>query len=176
MDVYFRFFSQLAHMDFNHEESTLSSSTCSCSSSFSVAYSWEDSSSQPTTTTTTVETSSFITNNEPKQKQENDDLDSLSCNQRNKDWIMNTLRILQMMTKGKPLRNRTLANYKAFVCVESGRRERRKGGKGREKQSKKRGRRFKIYMCVNVWVILKHCNLSFFFVLLLDSFKTNYKV
>ena len=131
MYVYFRFFSQLAHMNFNHEESGFSSSTCSSSSSFSVPCSWEDSSLQQPITT--IETSSFITNSQPEEKQEKDDPCLLSCNQRNKDWISNTLRILQMITKGKPLRNRTLANYKAFVRVES-EKKRKRGEKEEEEK------------------------------------------
>ncbi|KAG2222333.1 hypothetical protein INT45_001596 [Circinella minor] len=88
------FFKQINLMNFNHEEGGFSSSTCSSSSSFSIPYSWE----------------------EPEQEKE--DLDSIPYNQRNKDWLLNTLRILQMITKRKPLRNRILAKYKAFIPLK----------------------------------------------------------
>ncbi|KAI9268038.1 hypothetical protein BDA99DRAFT_504690 [Phascolomyces articulosus] len=91
------FFSQLVHMNFN-EEGTFSSSTCSSSSSFSISYSWDQS---------------------PPESPCIDDIDDdMTCNQLNRIWVLDTLRILQMMTKGKPLRNRILAQYNARIPLK----------------------------------------------------------
>ncbi|KAI9496153.1 hypothetical protein BDB00DRAFT_926965 [Zychaea mexicana] len=91
----YAFFAQRPFLNFSrHGE--ISSSGCSSSSSFSTSYAWDP----PAPESPSIKSA------------------DMPSNQRNKAWILNTLRILQMMTKDKPLRNRTLAQYKAYMPLK----------------------------------------------------------
>ncbi|KAI8147357.1 hypothetical protein BJV82DRAFT_595200 [Fennellomyces sp. T-0311] len=89
----YSFFAQLPHMDFSVDGAFLSSA-CSTSSSLSLSYSWD-----PPTSPSIESVGTLI-------------------NERNRSWVLETLNILQMLTKGKSVRSKLLAQYKAWIPLK----------------------------------------------------------